>query len=250
MSDIEVFKNAPITEAIFDIRAELPTEITLENLAAIQEKIKADFPKRKNRYSFEGQFHFEEQEEPQILKSSRKIDGYFFLTNDEKMIVQARLDGFTFNKLRPYSSWQDFGARAKIIWSHYVSLIQPKCVTRIALRYVNRIELPFPFKDFKEYLLTVPEVAPGLPQMLEGYFLRLVIPDPEIGATAIVNQTIDSQNTSTVAVPIIFDIDVVKNVRLLPNNFDQIDGVLEQLKEFEDRVFFKSLTEKAKELFR
>jgi uncharacterized protein (TIGR04255 family) len=246
----EVFKNAPITEAIFDIRAELPKNITLENLAAIQERIKTEFPKKKNRYFLEGQFQFEALKDPAIVQSSRKIDGHLFLTNDEKMIVQARLDGFTFNKLKPYSDWQDFGSKAKSMWMLYASLIQPEHVTRVSLRYVNRIELPFPFKDFKEYILTVPEVAPGLPQRIEGYFLQLVMPDSEIGATAIINQTIDSQNTSTVAVPIIFDIDVVKNVRLPPENFKQIDGILEQLREFKDRIFFNSLTEKAKELFR
>ena len=188
---IETFKNPPITEAVFDIRVQLPKGVGLDTVIKVQEPIAVDCPKKKDRFNLQGQLEFGLQKKPALTNSSHQIDGYFFLSEDEKNLVQSRLDGFTFNKLFPYSDWEDFSSKAMEMWGHYLSIVKPEYVTRIALRYVNRIELPLPFQNFKEYILTVPEVAEGLPQELSGFFLRLLIPNKEIGATAIVVETLD-----------------------------------------------------------
>ncbi len=38
----------------------------------------------------------------ETLPSSGGPDGYLFRSPNEKKVVQVRLDGFTFNKLKPY----------------------------------------------------------------------------------------------------------------------------------------------------
>ena len=67
----------------------------------------------------------------------------------------------------------------------------PKKVIRLGLRYINRIEIPLPMRDFKDYILTVPEIAPGVPQGLERFFMRLVIPSDEAQAVAVVTQSME-----------------------------------------------------------
>ena len=87
--------------------------------------------------------------------------GYLFRSADTKQAVQALKDGFSFSRFRPYQDWDAFSKEARDLWERYVSLTKPEKVNRISLRYINRLELPLPFGDFKEYLLTVPEIAPG-----------------------------------------------------------------------------------------
>ena len=80
-------------------------------------------------------------------------------------------------------------------------------VIRLALRYINRIEIPLPMRDFKDYILTVPEIAPGVPQGLERFFMRLIIPSDEAQAVAVVTESMEPV-TDNKTVPVIFDIDV------------------------------------------
>ncbi|PSR27873.1 MAG: hypothetical protein C7B46_19230 [Sulfobacillus benefaciens] len=51
-----------------------------------------------------------------------------------------------------------------------------KTVSRLGLRYRNRLDLPLPIRDFKDYLRTVPEISPDMPQELSGMFMRVQVP--------------------------------------------------------------------------
>ncbi len=243
------YNNAPITEAILDIKTSLPPDIFLTHLQEFQEFVKSDYPVKKERRSFEGGVQFKSGSAPEFKASPEKIDGYLFHAEDGKSIVQVCLDGFTFNKLRPYSNWEVFNAEAKRLWTQYAKIAKPNSVSRIALRYINRIELPLPFSDFKEYILTAPEVATGIPQALAGFFVRLAIPNEEIGATAIVIETIEAIKPDTNKLPLIFDLDVFKGVSMPPDT-DKIWAILNQLREYKNQIFDKSLTDKTKELFK
>ncbi len=117
----------------------------------------------------------------------------------------------------------------------------------MALRYINRIEIPLPIRDFKDYLLTIPQIAPNLPQALAHFIMRLVVPNPEIGATAVINVVMD-QSSSAKFQPIIFDIDVFK-IMNHPGNSEEIWQDFDQLRIFKNEIFFNSITDRAKELF-
>ncbi|KJJ83529.1 hypothetical protein OMAG_002616 [Candidatus Omnitrophus magneticus] len=243
------YNNPPITEAILDIKTTLPPDIFLSHLQEFQEFVKSDYPVKKERRSFEGGVQFKSGSAPEFKASPEKVDGFLFHADDGKSIVQVRLDGFTFNKLRPYSNWEKFNTEAKRLWTQYVKIAKPISVSRIALRYINRIELPMPFSDFKEYILTAPEVATGIPQGLAGFFVRLAIPNEDIGATAIVIETIEAIKPDTNKLPLIFDLDVFKSASMPPDT-DKIWAILNQLREYKNQIFDKSLTEKTKELFK
>lgn len=241
------FSNPPITEALLDIRVNLPKEITLDTLLSFQNEIKEHFPNKKERYT--GTFQIKTGAAPEIITSTDRTDGYMYYAPDNKKIVQARLDGFTFNKLKPYSSWDIFSLEAKYLWEHYVAIAKPTNIVRLALRYINRIEIPLPFNDFKEYILTNPEVAPGIPQGLSGFFMQLVIPNAEFQASAVVTETFEKIDEKSKVLPLIFDIDVSRNIIIEPSSKD-IWNIMEDLRKFKNQIFMKSLTDKTKELFK
>jgi uncharacterized protein (TIGR04255 family) len=132
-------------------------------------------------------------------------------------------------------------------WSQYRELAQPASVTRLALRYINRIRLPLPIKDFRDYILTVPEIAPGLPQRPAGFFARIVLPFQDHECLAIVTETIEPSERD--ALPWILDIDAYTE-RPFTAESNEIWLTFEKLRDAKNEVFFRSLTEKAKELFR
>lgn len=247
MSRNITFKNPPITEALFDIRVQLPKEIDVECLEKFHEGIKDRFPDKVKKMFIQTGIELKPGESPISLPTSSGPRGYIFNSTKEKKAVQARLDGFTFNKLKPYHSWEEFSHEAYELWNHYISIAKPVKITRLALRYINRIEIPLPIKDFKDYILTGPEIAPTLPQELDNFFMQLIIPQKDTQARATINQTMEAV-TPEGKLPYIFDIDVWRLVDLSVSS-EKITGIFETLRDFKNDVFHESTTEQAKELF-
>ena len=249
MNDFHILPNSPITEALLDIKAKLPDGVGLNIFNEFQENIKDRFEDRKTMHSFKAEFRFSPgKDESTPITPKDKIEGYIFHSKNENKIVQARLDGFTFNKLRPYEDWNKFHSEARELWELYNKIVKPISVNRIALRYINRIEIPLPFNDFSEYILTNPQIAPELPQSLSHFLMRIEIPNNEIGAIAIITQTMQKP-TETQKLPLIFDIDAIKAVKYTENISDMWNDFC-LLRQFKNEIFFNSITEKTKELFK
>jgi uncharacterized protein (TIGR04255 family) len=249
MSDPEVFPKAPITEAVLDLRVQPQPNLKLADLESLHERIRERFPEKQGITAWEAGFEFHRKEARSLAQTSARPVGFLFRSADQTKVVQVAEAGFTFNKLRPYEHWSALRDEAKQVWKDYNEIAQPVRVTRIALRYINRIELPLPFADFKEYILTVPEVAPGIPQALDQFLLRLEIPYPDVSALAIVNLTIDRSEPIVDRLPLIFDIDVFHASDYDPLS-EEIWQSLEALRVLKNQIFFFSLTDRAKELFR
>jgi len=247
MGEYPVFKNAPIIEALLDVRVELPKEVDLKKLEAFYDFVKDRFPEKQERKFFRAEFKLSREITSASVPTSSETVGYLFRSPIENKIVQARLDGFTFNKLKPYENWKLFSSEARRLWDLYLQIANPLRITRIAARYINRIVVPLPMKDFKEYILTIPEIAPNLPQALAHFFMRLVIPNPEIQATAVVIETMENP-VDNQRLPLILDIDVWRETVYEDNQPEMWDD-FEKLRVFKNDVFFNSITEKTKELF-
>lgn len=249
MSEDTVFPRAPITEALLDIRVELPKRTVLKDLEAFQKDIREVFSQKQTRVSFTAKIPIKDVGvSPPSIATSGGADGLMFRSPEEQKVVQARLDGFTFNKLKPYEQWAIFRDEARNLWNVYYEIAKPVRVTRIALRYINRIEIPFPIRDFKDYILTVPEIAPTLPQGLQQFFMRLDIPMPNGRVMARITQTLEKR-TEVERLPFIFDIDVWQLVDY-EGQANEMWDEFKKLREIKNKIFFESITEKTKELFR
>ncbi len=85
--------------------------------------------------------------------------------------------------------------------------------------------------------------------MVSAYALQMVVHDPGTDCGAVINQAIDPSGATPKSLPIIFDIDAFKVVDFTADS-PEIWTLVDQLRILKNEVFFKSLTEKAKELFR
>jgi uncharacterized protein (TIGR04255 family) len=244
---IETFPNAPIVEALLDIRANLPPDASLEKLKSFHNNVRDRFPVLEEKRFIKTEFQFG-KDEPQIAASEKGVEGFFFKSDREKKLIQFRLNGFTYNKLTPYENWKVFSEEACYFWDSFKELARPTKVERIALRYINRILVPLPFNDFSEYILTNPQIAPNLPQALLNFFLRFVINSPDSKFTAIVTETFE-ERTKDNKLPIILDIDVF-SAKAYDINSKELWDNFEKIRDFKNQIFFNSITEKTKELFR
>lgn len=89
------------------------------------------------------------------------LAAYQFVQSDGKQLVQVRAQGFSFNRLAPYTGFDDMLAEVERTWHLYVKIASPVQIRVIRLRYINRILLPLVEGrvELDEYL----KVGPKLP---------------------------------------------------------------------------------------
>src|ERR1035437_6144070 len=138
MAKVQHLNNAPIREALIDIRVRLPEGTGMETLDRIFSKIQTEYPEKKERRRWEQLFDLSGT--PASPKES--LDGYICKSADGRQIAQIRLDGFTFNRLPEYENWENLQREAERLWKIYSEIAGPESIMRIALRYINAINLP------------------------------------------------------------------------------------------------------------
>lgn len=243
MATLKHLKNAPITEAVVDIRIKELDGSNIDLLSAVAEEYTAAYPTKRVMH----RKLFSLQVDDAVAGEDSAIYGYRFESDNRQKIVQVRLDGFTLSYLRPYSNWMALVSDAKELYEYYQAIVKPEFVSRIALRYINQIKIPLPLADFSEYLTAPPTIPEKLPQGLLGFLTQNVVEFSGEGAIAKVTQGLEDI-TNPDNITILLDIDVFRSEEFVPNS-DVIWETFERLHNLKNKIFFESLTEKTMRLF-
>ena len=168
----QIYSNAPIVEAVLDIRLRTSTTPELATLSAITDDA---YPE-----NFQQPFQLQVKiqggtspDQPSIEQLTTPL-GIMYRSKDEKQIFQARIDGFSFNRLSPYENWDNFSNEARRLWSLYASYVPIEHIESIGLTYLNEISVPAG-TPFEKYFRTYIEVAPEIPQTLLNYSLSFQV---------------------------------------------------------------------------
>ena len=245
MSGVRHLRNAPITEAIFDFRVKARAGFHGEEFSPLRPQLADRFPKMEDRRGMQATFEekLSEGEGPPPVIQDLGLRGYIFKSADEKTVAQFRVDGFTLNRLHPYTSWEELFPLVIELWRLYSAIARPEVITRLAVRYINRIPFPPGSVDLGTYLRLAPGVPPNLPQTISSFLTRVTIHDPAIDIAAHVAQASEA-NASGQQPAAIFDIDAFKQGEFAVDN-PTIEETFNQLRDFKNLIFFNSLTEEA-----
>lgn len=234
-------RNAPITEAIFDFRVKARAGFRGEDFASLRSQLADRFPKMEDRRGLQATFEVIEGKGRPPVFQDLGLQGYFFKTADEKTVAQFRVDGFTFNRLHPYTSWEELFPLVIELWRLYSAIARPEVITRLALRYINHIPLPPGPVMFETYLRSAPVVPPELPQHVSSFLTRVTIHDPAMDIAAHVTQAL-AANASGRQPAVILDIDAFKQGEFAIDD-PAIEETFKRLRDFKNLIFFNSLTE-------
>jgi uncharacterized protein (TIGR04255 family) len=246
------YKKAPITEAALDIRVRLGEGVDLEVLRKFQDAEADRYPIKRQMHRWHAEFKANvgpEASGPPVIASGGDSTAFGVTSQsaDEAQVFQARLDGFTFSRLYPYQRWELLRDEARRLWSGYREHAKPRSIDRLALRYINRLDLPMPLDDFRRYLRTVPEVSSDLNQGLSGLLMQLQIPYPDVKAMLnLTEATVDPVVPETAA--IILDIDLWR-VEDVPDDDSALWECFEVLHTCENGIFEGCITDEARRLF-
>ena len=241
----EIYKNAPITEAVLDIRTRLD-EPSLTRLSEVRDANYPNLFQTPNLMAFtftvnEGQPEFNTSTDPL---------GFSYRSEDKKNIFQVRKDGFTHNRLSPYTEWQSFSSEARRLWSVYKDKAVPAEIELIGLNYINEIYIPFGV-SFGDYFKTYIEVPSDLPQSLVGFSLtyQVLLPD-QIGSLQIAQGygPLKKPDHSTV----ILNIQASKQVNKKTSEIteDELWDMFDNLRSAKSQAFEACITDKVREMIR
>lgn len=243
MADPRHLRNAPITEMLFDVRLAAPTELTEVHFESIRRTVADGYPRTELKQAVQGTVKIEQgrlvtDSEPLGLK------GLFVKSADDLTIGQFRSDGFTFNRLRPYTSWDELFPEAMRLWRVYADVSGQTVAARIALRYINHFEVPLQHgDDFELFLVMPPNIPAALPQLVSAFFTQFTAFDQASEMNAIVTQSLGAAPSTR----LFLDVDVFK--QKTADGEDAVRDTFTALHDFKNRVFFNLLTERCLQLF-
>lgn len=240
MAEQTYLSRAPITEAILDFRADVPKDFQIEKFGNIHASLKDRYPKMERISSHESSFSIQGGR-TSISTAPPELHGFFFKSDSGIDIAQFRRDGFTYNRLKPYTRWEEISQEALRLWQIYSDACHPAAVTRLAVRYINKIEIPLP-ANLGKYLIEPPGIPDGIKDSSLSYSLtRLTIQFPEVGVAANIIQTI-SKSDSPDKANIVIDIDVYKK-NTFSIDHEQLGIGLNSLREIKNKIFFSIITD-------
>lgn len=238
-------QHPPITEAVLDIQVELVGDVSLEVLALVGSAVEGDYPTRHAQMHAQGELSIG----PEVAMTTRQTQlGYLYVSSDDLQTFQARRNGFTFSRLRPYTQWEQFCGEARRLWEIYRAIVPIGSITRVAVRYINRLELPFTdgSLDFYDYLRTVPEISRELPQGLSSFFMQVQIPIADISGVVIINEALIPRTEPDIA-PVLLDIDLFRT-ESVPQDEESLWNLFGELRTTKNYIFEKCITDNTRRL--
>jgi uncharacterized protein (TIGR04255 family) len=251
---MQKLRNPPIVEAVLDIECDLPTGFNFQVIKeAAHEAFRSKYPTPRTTYSQQHTIQLVTSEEPTPAAaptSEVAVQGYQFWSEDGHQLVQIRTQGFSFNRLAPYSSFDDYLPEIKRVWLRYIELVPVTRIKTIRLRYINRMMLPMTQRkvDLDQFLKIGPRAPDEDNFTLAGFASQL---------SAVENKTKEGLNLVLVAeapikdhLPVILDISVASPFQpITPGDWPAIETILISLRQLKNRVFENTVTQKCIELF-
>jgi len=239
---------APIIEAVISFDCELAPNHKLEELKDnVPAYLEEAYPIKQNTQELTQEF--KATKDGVALNVSPQNLGFRFTQENKEQLTQFKTNGFSFNRLIPYSSLDDYIEEIKKLWAIYLEVAKPVTLKRISMRYINRINIPIieNSPSLKDYFTVTPPVFPGNKLLLAGMFqsIQLVCPDSKANAQL----TIATENPTEMHVPIIVDIEAFINLNQDPSSF-KVDGEeIKILRDLKNSIYRTTLTQECQNLF-
>lgn len=243
---LETFETTPIVEAVVEISCSLPPGFDLETAQApAAEAFSEDYPNFQRRYLLQGEISTSEA-------STKKItDTLIFATGDGHQLVQIRRDGFSFNRLAPYTGLDEYLPAIQDSWEKYAVITKPIQIEEIRLRYINRIKAPFENGELS--LASFLETGPRLPVdrlTFSGFLNQYSALDTATGFLVETIITTDPlRENETDILPLIFDNVVISRSVIELGEWSNIDEEIRKLRKLKNDIFESTLTARCLNLY-
>lgn len=178
--------------------------------------------------------------------AASQLVGYQWRNPTGAELFRVLRDRFSYHKLRPYTRWELCRDEAQRLWIKYREAAMPQQVVGIGLRYINRLDIPVS-SELSEYLLTGPEIAPGIQPEMSAYMMALTVPQVDIPNTRLVLRQGTVAPPAPAVASVMLDIDVIRDLNGSPDS-TELWQAFEQLHQRQNETFEFSITDRTRGL--
>lgn len=245
MATPRALRNPPIVEALVDVRAAVTAP--QEAFEAFAQTLRQQYPQSEIRRGLKAEFKVEHGKVIPPTSEDLGFQGILLKSDDGSVVVQVGPQGFTFNNLRTYLGGDALLTEALRVWSAFAHALEPESVTRVALKYINRLRLTYRVgEDFDRFLTAAPPTPEGTFQLVSEFLSRIISHSTDHPATVIVTQKLTAHASETSEYIMDVDVFVTGEFSVEPS---ELRPVLDSLRNIKNRTFFAHLTEEAVELY-
>lgn len=177
------YRNPPVMEALCEIYfAESAWDDTAPG--AFYERVKNDFPKKQQKEIQEATITMG----PEISSAGvQRLPSWMqFLTKNGDQMIQVAENLLVVNQLLPYRHFEDWEQVVYKAFTIYNEIAPPQRITRIGLRYINRIEIPGEKIAMEDFFTIYPKLPQSLGNIHGPFLVRVEVPQAEQGHTVFI----------------------------------------------------------------
>ena len=243
MSDTIYYHHAPIEEAIIDLQIEPEKGISFANLEQMHRLLIPEFP------------HLQriERREVDLLSDLKPRDevtlppfGLRLISSDNRKIVTATLEGFSFSLLSPYTTWEEFSGLARAAWEVFRQCVPISELRRVSVRYINQFNFHETLLPLEKYFTLYPLVPTNIGTPLIAQEMRVAVQVPQLEGLAVIAQSPVLPKFEGGS-SLLLDIDLFR-VDHVPQEEEALWNLLAQFRKEKNRIFQNCLTSEAESL--
>jgi len=169
-------RNSPLLESVCEFRFDPSSDWDMTIPGRVFERIKDKFPERSPFKTYGVKLN--PQQIP--IATIKEEEIIRFKQPDGAAMVQVGRNLLAINRLQ-YSKWEDFRGLIIYVFENYKQFVGDSKISRIGLRYINRIALKNPQIDIGNIISLRPSLKGELDKPLKGFYQRYEIEedDPE-----------------------------------------------------------------------
>lgn len=245
-------KRPPIHEAVLDARVRSRADLKGSDLLELRDVLRGELPQFEEMHAMEARIHFDASGTKAEGTGARQI-GVLLKSADGKLVLQARVDGITLSRLAPYETFDALEPVLAKCWHAYVGITRPAHTSRVAVRYINRVDVPDP-DDLGEVLVRPP--VPTVNNVSVSAFVHqdLWRTENDLFVARVLTALEPGINGRTAQV--IVDIDAFSERHQIAiasrrpgESFRELQELFSELRMLKNRIFFSLLTQQCIQTF-
>ena len=244
------YDRAPIIEAVIEVKFSALIEPDL--LEKVNRRFAPDYPNEQRIQQLGVEINLDlgnSSNAPRAAVGSHS-EGFRRAVMDENEIAMLMPTSFIISQLAPYQGWETFIKRFQRDWTTWKRDVGHRSISRIGVRYINRIDIPLNDKgtiEHRNYLnvwVQLPEhFGPTL-----AYAAQAVFELSNIKGKLVINTAVALPPPIPGYISFLIDLDLGREIDL-PQRDDEMFQLLGEMRIEKNRIFEDCITEKARRLF-
>lgn len=246
MPERRTYRAPPIVEAVCEVRYHGGVwDPTIPG--RMQERLadRYDGTPREQNLLQAGVRHLDSPEGSGIEVQGRQHSRIQLQDTSQTRIISVAENVLSISDLAPYSGWRNFYGRIEQAVSMYHNLASPVSVTRIGVRYINRVLATANVNDIGEYFYVTPQMPPRLNMAMRTFLARS---ESQYHDGPRLTVTFASSEQEHGKSEFILDLDVYIALEFKANIKTTLTSIVD-LRDRERVAFEHSITDKARDFF-